>query len=111
VKAETWKMNRFPRCPGARPKYSTYKFEDNLMNQQHNITTGPHRWKKGETGNPAGRPLGARQKISEKLLADLADVWQEHGKAVLTRLVSEDPGKLAQIAFGLGIITLTKQLP
>ena len=71
------------------------------MNQQHNITTGPHRWKKGETGNPAGRPIGARQKISERLLNDLATVWEEHGAAVLTRLATEDPAKLAQIAYGL----------
>jgi hypothetical protein len=58
-------------------------------------------WKPGQSGNPAGRPLGARQRISEKLLADLADVWEVNGKAVLESLVTEDPGKLAQIAYGL----------
>jgi hypothetical protein len=26
-------------------------------------------WKPGQSGNPAGRPIGARQRISEKLLA------------------------------------------
>jgi hypothetical protein len=72
-----------------------------LMNQQDIITTGPHRWKKGETGNAKGRPLGARQRISEKLLTDLAGVWEEHGAGVLQRLAAEEPGKLAQIAFGL----------
>lgn len=71
------------------------------MNQQDIITTGPHRWKKGETGNAKGRPIGARQRISEKLLADLADVWHECGPAVLRKLASEEPGKLATIAFGL----------
>jgi Family of unknown function (DUF5681) len=58
-------------------------------------------WKPGQSGNPAGRPIGARQKISEKLLADLADVWEEHGVSVLQRLAVTDPGKLAQIAYGL----------
>jgi hypothetical protein len=72
------------------------------MNQQDIITMGgPHRWKKGETGNAKGRPVGARQRISEKLLADLADVWRECGPAVLRKLASEEPGKLATIAFGL----------
>jgi hypothetical protein len=71
------------------------------MIKQDIITTGPHRWKKGETGNAKGRPLGARQRISEKLLSDLAGVWEEHGAAVLQRLAADDPGKLAQIAFGL----------
>jgi hypothetical protein len=58
-------------------------------------------WKPGQSGNPKGRPLGARQKISEQLLADLAVVWEQQGESVLRRLALEDPGKLAQIAYGL----------
>jgi hypothetical protein len=56
---------------------------------------------KGQSGNPHGRPIAARQKISEALLADLAEVWAEHGKDVLLKLAVSDPGKLAQIAYGL----------
>ena len=58
-------------------------------------------WKPGQSGNPKGRPIGARQKISEQLLADLAVVWEHQGESVLRRLAIEDPGKLAQIAYGL----------
>ena len=36
-----------------------------------------------------------RQRISEKLLADLASVWETHGKSVLARLAVTEPGKLA----------------
>ena len=43
----------------------------------------------------AGRPMAARQRM------DLADVWAEHGVSVLQRLAVTDPGKLAQIAYGL----------
>jgi hypothetical protein len=68
---------------------------------KHLNKTGPHRWMPGESGNPAGRPVGARQKIAEALLADLHEVWAEHGKDVLTRLAKDDPGKLASIAYGL----------
>jgi hypothetical protein len=42
-----------------------------------------------------------RQRISEKLLADLASVWEAHGESVLERLALTDPGKLATIAYGL----------
>jgi hypothetical protein len=42
-----------------------------------------------------------RQKISERLLSDLAVVWDKHGAAVLESLAVTDPGKLAQIAYGL----------
>jgi hypothetical protein len=55
-------------------------------------------WKLGQSGNPAGRPIGARQKIAERLLADLADVWEPHGKSVLERLAMTEPGKFAQAA-------------
>ena len=44
--------------------------------------------------------MSSRQKISEKLLADLALVWETHGASVL-ELAITDPGKLAQIAYGL----------
>jgi hypothetical protein len=45
--------------------------------------------------------VSSRQKISERLLADLAVVWETHGASVLERLAITDPGKLAQIAYGL----------
>jgi hypothetical protein len=41
------------------------------------------------------------QETSEKLLADLAVVWEEHGKDVLEKSAMDDPGKLATIAYGL----------
>jgi hypothetical protein len=44
--------------------------------------------------------IHSRQRISEKLLI-LADVWEAHGKDVLTKLAVSDPGKLATIAYGL----------
>jgi hypothetical protein len=51
--------------------------------------------------NPAGRPPGARQRIAEKLIADIAEVWETCGMDVLKRLAVEEPAKLAQIAYGL----------
>jgi hypothetical protein len=42
-----------------------------------------------------------RQRISERLLGDLAEVWDRRGPDVLERLADEDPSKLAAIAFGI----------
>jgi len=80
--------------PGCR--YAQTRTND--VNQQ--VSKG-HRWPKGQSGNPAGRPVGARPRISEQLLAEIASVWEEHGVSVLQRLAITDPGKLAQIAYGL----------
>jgi hypothetical protein len=59
------------------------------------------RWLPGKSANPAGRGMTNRQRISERLLADLADVWEAHGANVLERLALTEPGKLATIAYGL----------
>jgi hypothetical protein len=48
-----------------------------------------------------GRPVGSRQRLSEQLLADIAQTWAEHGQSVLTRLVAEDPAKFASLAFAI----------
>ncbi|MDA9437250.1 DUF5681 domain-containing protein [Bradyrhizobium sp. CCBAU 51627] len=71
------------------------------MNKQTNRHLPSTAWKPGQSGNAAGRPPGARQKIAEKLIADIADVWEACGKDVLKRLAIEEPAKLATIAYGL----------
>jgi len=43
-------------------------------------------WERGQSGNPAGRPKGARSKFSEAFLEDFHTVWMEEGIAALRRL-------------------------
>jgi hypothetical protein len=62
---------------------------------------GNPNWKPGVSGNPKGRGPTNRQKIAERLIADLADTWSTHGATVLQHLATNDPGKFATIAFGL----------
>jgi hypothetical protein len=65
-------------------------------------TRGNPNMRKGAPSvNPKGRGLTNRQKIAENLIADLADVWEAHGRGVLEKLATDDPGKFATIAFGL----------
>jgi hypothetical protein len=46
-----------------------------------------------EPSSSLGRPASSWQKVSERLLVDLAEVWEEHGKVVLTKLaVAIRPG-------------------
>src|SRR5687768_10584373 len=45
----------------------------------------------GESGNPAGRPKGSRNKLSEAFLQALAEDFDANGKEVIERVRSERP--------------------
>jgi Family of unknown function (DUF5681) len=51
----------------------------------------PHRFQRGESGNPAGRPKGARSKLSDAFLKALADDFLEHGEGVIQKVRAERP--------------------
>jgi len=58
-----------------------------------------HLWKKGQSGNALGRPVGARAKFSEAAMANLLDDWTTHGPAVLAKVRAEDPSTYLRVAF------------
>jgi len=58
-----------------------------------------HLFKPGQSGNPLGRPLGARSKFSEAAMANLLDDWTSHGPGVLAKVRAEDPSTYLRVAF------------
>jgi len=48
----------------------------------------------GQSGNPAGRPKGSRNKLSENFIADLQRLWGDQGSSILQRVADEHPEKL-----------------
>jgi uncharacterized protein DUF5681 len=58
-------------------------------------------WQKGQSGNPAGRPLGSRNKIAENVLTSFSLVTGEDAERSLRELRDSDPGKFWQIAASL----------
>lgn len=63
-------------------------------------------FKKGQNGNPAGRPKGARSKLSEAFLSSLADDFDVHGLDAIEALRRTDPKSYLQI-----IAAITAKVP
>ncbi len=69
---------------------------DNTAGQQRGIPFAP-----GQSGNPAGRPKGSRNKLGEKFLDDLQALWSEEGADVLKEARKEKPMEFAKMVAGL----------
>jgi hypothetical protein len=46
-----------------------------------------------------GRPPGQRNRLSNKLITDLSDIWHQHGPGILLKMVHRDPAQLARLAY------------
>jgi hypothetical protein len=50
-----------------------------------------HPWGPGQSGNPAGRPRGSRNRLSEDFVAALYDDFQDHGSAAIAACRATKP--------------------
>jgi hypothetical protein len=59
------------------------------------------RWQPGQSGNPAGRQLGSRNKLGEQFLLDLYDDWRAHGVEVIAQVRTERPDVYLKVVAGI----------
>jgi hypothetical protein len=67
------------------------------------------------SGNPAGRPVGSRNKFADNFFADLSATWAAHGKTAMEKTAQEEPAKFVAICASLipkdVQLSLTARLP
>ena len=56
---------------------------------------------KGQSGNPAGRPIGARNKVSALFMENVYDQWQKYGIEALKKAAQEEPMQFCKMMAGL----------
>ena len=67
--------------------------------QKHRGLRDP--WKPGESGNPAGRPKGSRNRLSEEFVAEVYADWCEHGAAAIQTVRETRPDVYVKVVASL----------
>lgn len=65
--------------------------------KQRNEVLREHAFKPGQSGNPAGRAKGSRNKLGEEFLNDMLADWQEHGKDAIAAVRAEKPDQYLKV--------------
>ena len=61
----------------------------------------PYKWKKGQSGNPGGRPKGSRQKLCNSFLDALHEDFQDNGAAAIIKCREKRPHEYLKIIVSL----------
>ena len=73
--------------------------EDTAQNQQKRVIGKP--FQPGQSGNPAGRPKGARSVLQEAFFKALAKDFEVHGEQAIVAMRDEKPAEYVRAIAGL----------
>jgi len=69
--------------------------DETASNQQKRVVGVP--FKPGQSGNPAGRPKGARSRLGEAFVDALLADWQENGVQAIIDMRDEKPADYVKV--------------
>jgi hypothetical protein len=55
-------------------------------------------WTPGQSGNPSGRPIGARGRFSQQFISDLTTAWEQYGADALAQTAKLYPDRFVGIS-------------
>lgn len=58
-------------------------------------------WRKGESGNPGGKPVGTRNRLQGDFVRELADDFETFGRVAIEECRTSEPAKYLQIIASL----------
>jgi hypothetical protein len=87
--------------PPSPQKPASSPIPDGADQKQEKRWGGKKLFQPGESGNPAGRPKGSRNKFNELFLVDFIAAWEHHGTEALSRTAAESPGVFVRVAASL----------
>jgi hypothetical protein len=65
------------------------------------IQEHPTRWKKGQSGNPNGRPMQSRNRLTELFIRQLCKSWETYGEAALMTAAMTAPVEFIRVVASL----------
>lgn len=97
-------MQMTTKTPKKQPK-KKQKVEAKEIKQSVEITASHHLapfyFKPGQSGNPAGRPKGTRNQLTDAFVAIMCADFRENGKAVVDKVRSETPEAYLKVVASL----------
>lgn len=74
---------------------------DDTENSVKDQSDKPWQFKPGQSGNPAGKPKGSRNKLGEEFIAKLHEDFQEHGVDAIIAVRTEKPDAYLKVIASL----------